>query len=175
MTNIQTAYKKMIQGTRKITIWYNFCSSGLTVFNTNSYKYVSNIYGIFLSSGGTSTVDLVCVCIYLFVLSFRSKFLVTKPLPRQNYYCACCLFMFWSGIPVAISVDSLTKEDDWLVSVIRTSSKLHRPKTSIQKLRTISGTFHNRVVSELYHMWSSRRYPERKSDSNVNPAFLRSN
>ena len=68
----------------------------------------------FLSSGGTSTVDLVCVFVCLSVLSFRSNFLVTKPQPRQIYYCPCCLFMLWAGIPAAISVDSVTvKEDDW--------------------------------------------------------------
>ena len=63
----------------------------------------------------TSTVDLVCVFVVcLFVLSFRSKFLVSKPLPRQFCYCPRCLFMMWSGIPAAISVDSATvMEDDW--------------------------------------------------------------
>ena len=56
-------------------------------------------------------VYCVCMCV-AFVLSFRSKFLVTKP--RQFYYCPCCLFMLWSGIPVAISLDSVSgKEDDW--------------------------------------------------------------
>ena len=106
---------------------------------------------MFLSSGGTSTVDLVCVlCVcVVFVLSFRSKFLVTKPLPQQIYY-PCCLFMLWSGIPAAISVDSVSvKEDDWTV-ITRTRSKLHRPQTYIQKLQTTSGTFHNRVVSEFF-------------------------
>ena len=44
----------------------------------------------------------VCLCIYLSVLSFRSNFLVTKPQPRQIYYCLCCLFMSWSVIPAAI-------------------------------------------------------------------------
>ena len=58
------------------------------------------------------------LCVYLFVylsvLSFRSKFLFTKPLTQQIYYCFCCLFMLWSGIPAAISVDYVTvKEDDW--------------------------------------------------------------
>ena len=94
----------------------------------------------------------VCVFVYLFVLSFCSKFLVTKPLPRQFSYCPRCLFMMWSGLPAAISVDSATvMEDDWTskVSVTRTSSKLHRPQPYIWKLRTISGTFHNRVVSEF--------------------------
>ena len=68
------------------------------------------------------------MCVYLFVclfvLSFRSKFLVTKPLPRQLCYCPRGLFMMWSGIPAAISVDSATvMEDDWTskVSVTRTS------------------------------------------------------
>ena len=77
--------------------------------NQKEYKKI-----IFLSSGGTSTVDLVCV-MFVQYLSCPSalNFEFTKPLPRQIYYCPCCLFMSWSGITAAISVDSVTKEDDW--------------------------------------------------------------
>ena len=58
--------------------------------------------------------------------------------------------MLWSGIPAAISVDSVSwKEDDW-TGITRTRCKLHRPQTYIQKLQTTSGTFHNRVVSEFF-------------------------
>ena len=78
--------------------------------------------------------------------------LVTKPLPRQIYYCLYCLFMSWSGIPASTSVDSVRKTTG-LVSVTRTGSKLHRPQTYIQK--TKFGTFHNRVVSEFPFIWKS--------------------
>ena len=50
--------------------------------------------------------------------------------------------------PLPLALIELRKTTG-LVYVTQTSSKLHRPLTYIHKVWTISGTFHNRVVSEL--------------------------
>ena len=58
--------------------------------------------------------------------------------------------MLWSGIPAAISVDSVTvKEDDWTGKPHPNKQQTAKSQTYTQKWQTTSGTFHNRVASEF--------------------------